>query len=679
MPTYDALVRDYHALVFHVAKGVLKDDASAEDAAQDVFLNFLEKPQALDRVDNLKAFVCRAAVNRALELKRRADRREKHEGAAPQRAAAQDPMEAAFRAELRARVSELPEDQRLAVDLHYFRGMTKSEVADSLEVPEGTVSSRLAAALGRLRSALAGAATAAVFAILESELSACAAEEAPRGLSQRLLRLQDGRPLGHAAPRPVVSAEAPEGQAPARRTLGTAAVALSIVALFLIGWGFWRATVTESGAADPGSASGRGDAGTSASSPREPVTSKPFVTPPSVPAGPVRTADGILLRTPDGLTLAEPNASELGGGFRVQLGATPDFPEVGMTGGWVFRDDARLAAFAPATALDLRPFLRGEAEAPSLTRLRVRGRILDGDGSPRSAELLEILEAETLPHAWWSAWRDLFRAAERFRTEWDDVPPGPARRSRIVELAESVADALRRARAARASESHPRRAAMMENDHAGPVAGRLRAAGLGDLLRGEPDPWELHDALMEADTAAALRSRVVGEWGGEALWLEAWVARAWGNGAMQLSIELGLVCELSEAEFARLRDEIRGLPMNRRRGATIDPAELAERRERFAGLGLDVAAIGALERQKLLLEKGTLVVAVEPGSAAERVGLRAGDVLWRWRGTGEDVPEILIDEHEAARLAERWAGGLAAGATLRVVRGDETLNLTLGR
>ena len=54
-----------------------------------------------------------------------------------------------------AALRELPEDQRAAVQLAYFSGLTHSEIAAQLAIPMGTVKTRLRLAYGRLRQALA--------------------------------------------------------------------------------------------------------------------------------------------------------------------------------------------------------------------------------------------------------------------------------------------------------------------------------------------------------------------------------------------------------------------------------------------------------------------------------------------------------------------------------------------
>jgi RNA polymerase sigma-70 factor (ECF subfamily) len=54
-----------------------------------------------------------------------------------------------------AALDTLPQDQRAAVQLAYFEGLTHSEIAARLAVPLGTVKTRLRLAFGRLRAALA--------------------------------------------------------------------------------------------------------------------------------------------------------------------------------------------------------------------------------------------------------------------------------------------------------------------------------------------------------------------------------------------------------------------------------------------------------------------------------------------------------------------------------------------
>jgi RNA polymerase sigma-70 factor (ECF subfamily) len=59
-------------------------------------------------------------------------------------------------ARVRAALAELGTDQRTVVELAYFEGLSCSEIATKIKIPIGTVKSRLAAGLQRLRDGIAG-------------------------------------------------------------------------------------------------------------------------------------------------------------------------------------------------------------------------------------------------------------------------------------------------------------------------------------------------------------------------------------------------------------------------------------------------------------------------------------------------------------------------------------------
>jgi RNA polymerase sigma-70 factor, ECF subfamily len=109
----------------------------------------------------------RITRNRAIDRLRRRARgrarlaRAKAQGALPDDSvAAVEPNEAArpgwhVHESVHAALAALPPEQREAVQLAYFRGLTHSEIAHTLEIPMGTVKTRLRLAFDKLRVALA--------------------------------------------------------------------------------------------------------------------------------------------------------------------------------------------------------------------------------------------------------------------------------------------------------------------------------------------------------------------------------------------------------------------------------------------------------------------------------------------------------------------------------------------
>jgi RNA polymerase sigma-70 factor, ECF subfamily len=134
---------------------VVHDAAAAEDVAQDAFLAAVD---ALDRFDRRRPFapwLHRIVVNRAIDWARRESLRRSVDD--PERAAQQavgggasgDPA-AAPGAELMAALAELAPEQRAVVVLRHLLDYRPSEIGRMLELPRGTVNSRLRRGLDRL-------------------------------------------------------------------------------------------------------------------------------------------------------------------------------------------------------------------------------------------------------------------------------------------------------------------------------------------------------------------------------------------------------------------------------------------------------------------------------------------------------------------------------------------------
>lgn len=155
----------HHAAVRAFARRLVGDDAAAEDIVHDTFVALPDAAPRFRGEGSLRGFLIGVAANRGRRHIRSAMRRrramvrlaeansDRGEDHAP------DPGEVAMRKALADRLSaaldELPMDQRVAFVLCEVEQRTSVEVATILDVPEGTVRSRLFHARRRLRELLA--------------------------------------------------------------------------------------------------------------------------------------------------------------------------------------------------------------------------------------------------------------------------------------------------------------------------------------------------------------------------------------------------------------------------------------------------------------------------------------------------------------------------------------------
>jgi RNA polymerase sigma-70 factor (ECF subfamily) len=137
---------------------IVRDSAAAEDVAQEAFLSALS---ALDRFDRRRPFapwLHRIAVNRAIDWSRaRAARHEVAAGppevdAAP--AEPPPPVGLEKGGEIEAALAGLSAEHRAVVILRYLLDYTPGEIAKMLDLPRGTINSRLRRALDRLSGQL---------------------------------------------------------------------------------------------------------------------------------------------------------------------------------------------------------------------------------------------------------------------------------------------------------------------------------------------------------------------------------------------------------------------------------------------------------------------------------------------------------------------------------------------
>jgi RNA polymerase sigma-70 factor (ECF subfamily) len=148
----EALFRAHWAAAHRAAFLIVDDAAAAEDIAQEAFLAAI---RALDRFDRQRPFgpwLHRIVVNRAIDWSRA--RTLRREVAEPVESAAPPHRAAGWSDEVVTALAALDPDQRAAVVLRHLLEYTPGEIAQLLEVPRGTVNSRLRRALDTLAEEL---------------------------------------------------------------------------------------------------------------------------------------------------------------------------------------------------------------------------------------------------------------------------------------------------------------------------------------------------------------------------------------------------------------------------------------------------------------------------------------------------------------------------------------------
>ena len=165
---FHALVERHRAMVYRLAFQFAGSHHDAEDIAQDVFIKVYRSLDRFRYDAQLTSWLYRIVMNACIDHKRR----QCPAGWAPFTEDAElkmmntpedgpGPEEQAYGGEvgavLEAEIARLPPGQRLVFTMRHHEGLTLSEIADALDLAEGTVKRQLHAAVHRLRAALAGA------------------------------------------------------------------------------------------------------------------------------------------------------------------------------------------------------------------------------------------------------------------------------------------------------------------------------------------------------------------------------------------------------------------------------------------------------------------------------------------------------------------------------------------
>lgn len=144
-------------LVHGIATRIITEPTHAEEVAQDTFLALWRRPGAFDpQRGSLQTFLLGVARNKAIDLVRREESRRRTRDALMSETEMNPTLQGPEsgleeRHEVQAALQQLSTVQREALVLAYFGGRTYREVAQELDIPEGTAKTRLRDGLSKLR------------------------------------------------------------------------------------------------------------------------------------------------------------------------------------------------------------------------------------------------------------------------------------------------------------------------------------------------------------------------------------------------------------------------------------------------------------------------------------------------------------------------------------------------
>ena len=134
--------------LYRVSCGLLKNPQDRLDAAQEAVIRAWERMETLRKPEYFETWLTRILINVCYDMLRA------RKNVVPLDALAEQPAPEGADRELRAAIQKLERELRIVVVLHYMEGYKLREIADILELPLGTVKTRIMRAKKELREQL---------------------------------------------------------------------------------------------------------------------------------------------------------------------------------------------------------------------------------------------------------------------------------------------------------------------------------------------------------------------------------------------------------------------------------------------------------------------------------------------------------------------------------------------
>jgi RNA polymerase sigma-70 factor (ECF subfamily) len=150
----ETLFRRHWPRAYRAAFLIVHDHAAAEDIAQEAFVAAVRHLDRFDRRRRFAPWLYAIVSNRAIDWARARAARQESAAAEPPASAAPEPPRGRYSEEVLAALRTLSPEHRAVVVLRYVLEFTPGEIARALELPRGTVNSRLRRGLDALETRL---------------------------------------------------------------------------------------------------------------------------------------------------------------------------------------------------------------------------------------------------------------------------------------------------------------------------------------------------------------------------------------------------------------------------------------------------------------------------------------------------------------------------------------------
>lgn len=153
----------YSGACLNLVRKILRNEAKANDVVQNVFIALFEKPERFDPTrGSIRTFLLTQCRSRSIDLIRSETARAKREQKSGEqsvddyshaRVANTESivLQWSLSDQVKQALENLSTDEKNAIVLSYYQGLTYREVASELQLPEGTVKSRIRSALKKLK------------------------------------------------------------------------------------------------------------------------------------------------------------------------------------------------------------------------------------------------------------------------------------------------------------------------------------------------------------------------------------------------------------------------------------------------------------------------------------------------------------------------------------------------